>query len=285
MLLCDLAQTGAARVTRDGYLAVPARVAKADAVRRYYGSELGLSGDAATRTYGVVTPASELFSRDAMHSFAHKIFTVDHPASGTVNAENFKETAAGWSGGEVARDGDFLVVPLLIADAEAQAAVAAGRKQISAGYTVELDWSAPGTTANGEAYAAVARRPRCNHLAAVVAGRSGPDVKLALDSATGKPTMDMSTITTLDAAKAELERLHRENQSLTGINAALRHTAQQQQPGGHPRLTDAQVNNLRDEAARAMRASDVRKRDPNTAFGRYCARLGSAWQNPPNAGA
>lgn len=285
MLLRDLAQTGAARATRDGYLAVPARVAKANHVRRYYGSELGLSGDAASRTYGVVTPDTELFARDTMRSYAYRPLTVDHPAGGTVNAENYTQASVGFSGAEVARDGDFLMVPLLLADAGAQAAVTAGRKQISAGYTLErLDWT-PGTLPSGEAFDAVARGIRCNHLACVEVGRAGPDVKLALDSATGKPTMDTSKITTLDAAKAELDRLSRENQSLAGQNAALLHTAhQRQQQGGGAALNDAHHARLRGEAMLAQLAMNDRKFDLSTAYGRSCERVANAWKGKPNAG-
>ncbi|MUZ72950.1 DUF2213 domain-containing protein [Agrobacterium vitis] len=103
MHLQDKLTIDGTRRTRDGYLTVNARVAKADNVQTYLGSEVGRPELDAVRVF---RPAEEVFSADTMQSFAHRPLTLGHPSS-SVTATNWKDVAKGWSDGEVARDGDF----------------------------------------------------------------------------------------------------------------------------------------------------------------------------------
>lgn len=164
---------GGLRRTTDGYLAGTARVAKANNIQTYLGREVGRPDLATVRVF---RPEAEVFSDNAMHSAAYRPFTVDHPADG-VSSKNWRKHARGGSGGEIARDGDFLAVPLVLMDSAAIDEYEGGKRELSAGYECELDWT-PGKTADGQTYDAVQTKIRFNHFALVGKARGGPDLKL-----------------------------------------------------------------------------------------------------------
>ncbi len=167
--------------TKDGYLTAMPRVARTG-IQLYYGSELGLTGADAKKVMKVYRSPDEVFHKDAMQSFAHRPFTDDHPPE-QVTADNWKKYATGSSGAEVARDGEFIRVPMVLMDAKAIQKFKDGKVEISMGYDCEIDFS-PGTTPAGEAYDAMQKRPRGNHYAVVDAARGGS--KLRIGDATGK---------------------------------------------------------------------------------------------------
>jgi hypothetical protein len=165
------------RRTRDGYMTVNARVARAGNVQLYGGSEVGRPDLATVRVY---RPADEVFSADTMQSFAHRPVTFGHPSS-SVSATNWRDVAKGWSDGEVIRDGEFVRVSMLLADAETIAAVENGTRELSMGYDCTLDWTS-GTSPSGERYDAVQRGIRSNHIAVVPQARGGSELRFG-DSA------------------------------------------------------------------------------------------------------
>lgn len=166
-------EDGALRRTTDGYLAGVARVAKANNIQTYLGREVGRPELATVRVF---RPETEVFADKAMHSAAFRPFTVEHPKDG-VTADNWRAHSRGTSGGEIARDGDFLRVPLVLMDSAAIAEYEGGKRELSAGYECELDWT-PGTTKDGQTYDAVQTKIRFNHFALVGKARGGPDLKL-----------------------------------------------------------------------------------------------------------
>lgn len=149
------------RRTKDGYLVAMARAARSG-IQVYGGAEVGRPD---LRTVKVYRPADEVFSRDSLSSYAHKPLTSDHPVE-PVTATNWRDHAVGFVGDEVARDGEHVRIPLMLADAAAIAALEAGKRELSAGYSCRLDWTA-GTTPEGEAYDAVQRDIVINHVAMV----------------------------------------------------------------------------------------------------------------------
>ena len=154
--------------TPEGYI-----VAEAFAVRtglqRYLGKEVGRPD---LQFVDVYRPEEEVFSKDSVSTFAHAPITVDHPAGG-VNAATWKQKAVGEVSTEAMRDGERLKLQLVVKDSAATELVKSGAKrQLSAGYTCDLDWTA-GTTADGKPYQAVQRKIRINHLALVERGRAG----------------------------------------------------------------------------------------------------------------
>lgn len=168
------------RRTRDGYLTVNAKVARANNVQLYSGSEVGKPEMPVVRVF---RPADEVFSSDTMQSFAHRPVTLGHP-NHAVSANNWKDVAKGWSDGEVARDGEFVRVSMLLADAGTIREIEDGTRELSMGYECTLDWTA-GVSPSGEAYDAIQRGIRSNHIAVVPAARGGSELRIG-DSANGK---------------------------------------------------------------------------------------------------
>lgn len=155
------------RITANGYLVATAKVARTG-IQIYAGSELGRPDLKLVRVY---RPSEEVFSQDTMRSFAHRPMTNDHPAA-LVDAGNWKQFSIGHTGDEVARDGDYVKVPLVMMDAAAIADYQAGKRQLSMGYESEIEWK-QGVTEKGEQYDAIQRKIINNHLALVDKGRAG----------------------------------------------------------------------------------------------------------------
>lgn len=176
MQFTDAVTIKGTRIRDDGYLVVDARVARTG-LQQYLGSEVGRPDLAVVNVY---RPESEVFKSDAMASFAHRPVTDDHPR-GAVTADNWKELSVGVTDGEIKRDGDFLRVPLMVADAAVIQKVQSGKRELSAGYTCDLKWE-KGTTPDGQTFDAIQTNIRANHVAVVQRGRAGKDCRIG-DSA------------------------------------------------------------------------------------------------------
>lgn len=186
MIIFDKMPAGSTRRrTGDGYLVAQAHIAKVG-VQTYLGNEVGRPGAGIVRVY---RPAAEVFDRASLTSFAHKPITVGHPPEG-VTADNWKRRAVGYVGGEVLRDGDRIAVPLLFTDSAAIRQLESGVQELSGGYGCDLDWT-PGVTADGEAYDAVQRQIRINHVALVAQGRAGSTIRVG-DAAYGGQQMNQT---------------------------------------------------------------------------------------------
>jgi hypothetical protein len=180
------------RLTSDGFLVAQPRIARSG-IQIYEGAECGRPSMAQVRVY---RPESEVFQTETLRSFAHRPVTDDHPPE-LINASNWKKYAIGQTGDEVLRDGAFIRVPMLIMDDAAIRAVKNGKKQLSAGYVVELVWG-DGTTPQGEKYDVRQTTIRANHIAICRSARGGPMLRLG-DSFTGfaterRTSMDSHTV-------------------------------------------------------------------------------------------
>jgi hypothetical protein len=160
------------RTTRDGYLVTEAKFARSG-IYNYSGREVGKPQ---MDTVRVFRPEEEVFSADAMASFAHRPITNDHP-EGFVDAQNWKDHAVGFTDGKVARDGDFVVIPMMVTDQAAVSDVNAGKAELSAGYDCDIEFL-DGETPTGEKYDAIMTNIRGNHIALVDRGRAGPDCRI-----------------------------------------------------------------------------------------------------------
>jgi hypothetical protein len=120
----------------------------------------------------------EVFKDDSINSFKLQPITNDHPSQ-KVDAENAKNLTVGITGQEVKKDEKFLAPYVKIMDKDAVAAVKAGKRGLSFGYTVTLE-KADGVY-NGERYDYIQRNIKGNHLAIVFSGRAGESAKLRLD--------------------------------------------------------------------------------------------------------
>lgn len=212
MKLCvsDKLTTGEFRRTADGYLLTEARIARTG-MYQYAGHEMGRADKAMLNIY---RPEETVFSDASMATWAHKPITVDHPAS-DVTPDNYRDLARGFAGGEIKRDGEFVVVPLMLTDREAIDAVQAGKRGLSAGYAVEVDMT-PGVTDSGEAYDGVmVGAIQGNHIAIVGNPRAGtfigdsfpPTEKEAPVVSTKTITFDGLPLLVTDAAEAAIGKL------------------------------------------------------------------------------
>jgi hypothetical protein len=158
------------RYTSGGYLVANPRVARTG-IQQYYGYELGLQGADANRIINVYRSESEVFKDEALRSLAHKPVTRDHPPTG-VNSTNWKDVAVGSVGSDILRDGEFIRIPMTLMDAGAIDAFKRGTRQLSLGYTCDIDM-ASGVTPEGIKYDARQKNITINHLAQVDKARGG----------------------------------------------------------------------------------------------------------------
>ena len=175
-----------ATIIEGGYLRAMPRVARTG-IQIYHGRECGRPDVEKVRVY---RPQDAVFGPDAIKSYTHLPVTIDHPGV-PVDASNWKKYAVGETGDEVLRDGGTVRVPMMLRDAAAIDAVKQGKKQISVGYSCDVEWS-DGITPDGEKYDAVQRNIRGNHVAIVSTARGGPELTFG-DK--GDHAMDLKTMT------------------------------------------------------------------------------------------
>lgn len=212
MQFTDAVILDGARRTRDGYLVANAKVARTG-IQTYRAGEIGIADRDPNEVIRVYRPEEEVFAADAMASLAYRPMTVDHPAE-MVTADNWKRHAVGLAGGDVARDGEFVRVPLTLMDSQAIADFEAGRRELSVGYTCDLIWG-DGVTPDGEPYDAKQTRIRANHIALCAKARGGPQLRFG-DNRNAKGDQTVATKTILvdglmvevtDAAEAAIIKL------------------------------------------------------------------------------
>lgn len=121
----------------------------------------------------VYRPESEVFNKESLESYAHKPISDDHPPE-DVTADNWKQYAGGDIGSDIVRDGEFVQVSYKLMDAALINKVTSGKREVSMGYTAEIEF-ADGVTPDGQAYQAIQKNIRINHLAIVDRGRAGKE--------------------------------------------------------------------------------------------------------------
>ena len=169
----DAVDISGTRTTADGYLVADVRCARTG-IQQYRASDIGMPGDGLVNVY---RPEAVVFDKASLATFAGKPVTMGHPAE-PVSAENWRALAVGDVGTEIARDGEYVRVPMKLMDAAAIRAVQAGTRQISMGYTTALSIE-DGVAPDGTPYQAVQTGPiRINHLAIVPAARGGENLRI-----------------------------------------------------------------------------------------------------------
>lgn len=172
MQFTDAVAVAGTRRREDGALIADARIARTG-IQLYRGAEVGQPQMDVVRVY---RPGAEVFSMDTLSSAAHRPVTNDHPPV-MVNADNWKKYAVGQTGDEVTGEGIYIRVPLMVSDGAAIKDIEDGKRELSAGYSCELDFT-PGVTDAGEAYDAIQKNIRMNHVAVVDRGRAGKEVRI-----------------------------------------------------------------------------------------------------------
>jgi hypothetical protein len=172
-------------------------------VQDYAGYEVGKPDMARVSVY---RPAEEVFSRDSMRSYAGAPVTIEHPSE-AVTPLNWKDHAVGEASEEIVRDGEAVRVPFMLRDAGGIAAVEAGKREISMGYSCDLSFE-DGTAPDGTPYQAVQRNIVINHLAIVDQARGGPQLRIGDSAMTTKTiTFDGLPVLVTDAAEAVIVKL------------------------------------------------------------------------------
>lgn len=172
MKFVDAAPISGTRRTGDGYLVTTARSVRTG-IQLYAGQEVGRPDLAVVRVY---RDAAEVFAPDSLQSFSHAPVTINHPDE-AVTADNWKELSAGEVSTAAKQDGEWIMLPLILKDKKAIVEVEQGKRELSAGYTCNLDWTA-GTTADGQSYDAQQRDIKINHLALVDRARAGSQARI-----------------------------------------------------------------------------------------------------------
>ena len=168
--------TGQITRTDDGAVVI-ARVARGSNVQEYLGSEMGMADRAVVRVY---RPDDQVFSRDAINSYARKPITIDHPKDG-VTPDSWKDFAVGEIDPVgILRDGEFVTVPLVFRDAAAIKLIesADGPKELSMGYSAEIEMI-DGVSPSGEPYDAIMSDFKMNHVAVVREARGGNQLRVS----------------------------------------------------------------------------------------------------------
>lgn len=124
----------------------------------------------------VYRPPETVFDKRTMSSFTSLDVTNEHPDE-LVDSKNWKRHAVGHTGEDVARDGEFIRVPIIIRDQSAIDDVKRGKRGLSFGYTCDVEPES-GTTPQGEHYDAIQRSLTGNHLAICGLGRAGSECRI-----------------------------------------------------------------------------------------------------------
>jgi len=176
----DLAQLEPPTKLDNGYL-------RADAIITRTGVFSYLLHDGSIRNE--LRVPEEVFNADAMRSFKQAPLTNDHPSE-QLNSKNTRKFQVG-SVIDVNKHMDALVkASVLITDEEAINAAEGGKRQLSCGYTCDLEDTSgvtmgiPGVD-DGLKFDAIQRNIRGNHVALVERGRAGPEASLHLDASDG----------------------------------------------------------------------------------------------------
>lgn len=172
MQFCDALTLDAPKRMNGGFVAVRAKAARTG-VYAYAGREVDPDNKHGLRDQSVVHVLRDeqtVFDETSARSFIGKPITDDHPAQ-AVTADNWRDHARGTVMGAM-RDGEYLAFDLLLTDAGAIGKVDAGKRELSNGYTADLEYGSF-TAADGTLCQARQTRIVGNHVALVDRGRAG----------------------------------------------------------------------------------------------------------------
>lgn len=170
-------EIGKIKRTDEGYLTGEAPVARIG-IYQYVLTDGSIRAELVNR--------DTLFNSDSMNSLKMKPITDTHPPERSLNSKNVKRRKVGFTGENIKRDGDFLVTPLTITDADAIENIDQGRKELSPGYICDLllepgTFNYPGHSQHGKRYDGIQLNRKYNHLATCDKARGGAELKLNLD--------------------------------------------------------------------------------------------------------
>ncbi|NIV93802.1 DUF2213 domain-containing protein [candidate division KSB1 bacterium] len=184
MIFYDISKISKRKKTPEGFLKVPARVARTGVqdYDSFYDFEDGELPDEMDRKPGKIVrllrPENQVFSDQTMASVVNKPITDGHPSE-SVNAANVRDLQVGFSKENVKRDDNAIAVDLLIQAKDAIEKIEKdGVNQISLGYATDVVWDS-GIDDEFGPYDGIQTAIEVNHIALVRAGRAGPEIRLS----------------------------------------------------------------------------------------------------------
>lgn len=129
--------------------------------------------DKISRYYAkVLRPENVVFDTKAMKSFENVPISVEHSGE-MLNPDNVTRQIVGSAGAPVTREGDTLVVPVTLYARDAiEQAKAGSRKELSAGYFLDVEY-APGNDEKYGEYDYIMKSWKGNHITLTKAGKAG----------------------------------------------------------------------------------------------------------------
>jgi len=167
--------------TPEGYLIVPATISR-PGTQTYKAKELvadelslpfNFKPDDAVVVY---RPSEEVFKAESIDSFKNIAVTNNHPPE-FLNSKNYKKYSVGIVLSDVGSDEKHVQATLKITDYDTINEIKDGKVDMSAGYSSNIYFE-DGLTPEGEAYQAIQKDIIGNHVAVVMRGRAGSEVKL-----------------------------------------------------------------------------------------------------------
>lgn len=209
MKYADAVQVADYTVTDEGFIVSKARFARSG-IQIYRVGEPSLEGKFGDRKPGEIVrvwrPEDEVFADEAMASIAGKPLTIEHE-DGFVTPKNARKVSVGWVGDNVSRDGNHVIGTVRVTHEDGIQAISGGKLELSVGYSADLE-IVSGTTPSGEAYDAIQRKIRANHVSLVSHGRCGGSCVLHDAGESPSSTQQgerMSTTKIIDCGGSQVE--------------------------------------------------------------------------------
>nr|DAO57804.1 MAG TPA: hypothetical protein [Caudoviricetes sp.] len=234
--------------TDEGFLRVPGKAARTG-IQEYLAWELGLNDRSPDDIIRVYRPSEEVFNDESLQSYLGADVTNDHPDK-MVNASTYRNTSVGVVTSVGRRDGDFVVIDMIIKDKDAIKAVETGKCELSAGYTAVYD-DTPGTTPEGEPYDFRQTQIKINHVAIVDRARAGAMARI-FDNMEKKPMYQITTDTgvKVDVADAVVVDAFKRLEQRVSDAEAAKETVQAQLDAALEQVADL-TTKCSDEALKA----------------------------------
>lgn len=174
--------TSARQFDTNGWMEIKKNPISKIGIFPYSGRAIGYTDERASQIFRVLRPEEELASPECVESFKLLPWIIDHVMLGPSAVDAFPEAAVqteqkgidGIIGENVLYENGVLYGNIKVFSEQMAREIESGKVELSAGYKCDFDLT-PGVF-NGEAYDAVQRNIRGNHLALVSEGRCGPDV-------------------------------------------------------------------------------------------------------------
>jgi hypothetical protein len=179
----------ARKITDSGQMIVPCAFARTGG-QVYTAAQLGLTDEDPLKTITVMRDEADVFSEESLETFRSVPVTIGHPKdsegnSRHVTSDNSAELQVGVLEGMPVRDEDTLIGTLVIARQDAIDLIDEGTKELSAGYTCDLEL----VDVENEAPVYYQRNIRANHIAIVTKGRAGPACVIADEGVEEEPVV------------------------------------------------------------------------------------------------